>query len=287
VKSLAAREIDQYAPLRNLVAPYILRRLKMDRAIISDLPEKTEVSAYCGLSKVQAVQYQQAVTQMAKAIENFDGIKRRGLVLSYLLRFKQICNHPSQLLGDDEYDPKKSGKFLRLAELCEEIAARQEKLLVFTQFREITAHLANFLAQQFGQPGLVLHGGTAVKQRQKLVERFQDEAGPPFFILSLKAGGIGLNLTQASHVIHFDRWWNPAVENQAIDRAFRIGQRKNVLVHKFVCQGTIEEKIDALINEKKALADDLLQGGADRLLTEMDNEALLDLVSLDIERAQT
>lgn len=287
MKSLAAREIDQYAPLRNLVAPYILRRLKMDRAIISDLPEKTEVSAYCGLSKVQAVQYQQAVTQMAKAIENFDGIKRRGLVLSYLLRFKQICNHPSQLLGDDEYDPKKSGKFLRLAELCEEIAARQEKLLVFTQFREITAHLANFLAQQFGQPGLVLHGGTAVKQRQKLVERFQDEAGPPFFILSLKAGGIGLNLTQASHVIHFDRWWNPAVENQAIDRAFRIGQRKNVLVHKFVCQGTIEEKIDALINEKKALADDLLQGGADRLLTEMDNEALLDLVSLDIERAQT
>ncbi len=286
VKSLAARESDQYAPLRNLVAPYILRRLKTDRSIISDLPEKTEVSAYCGLSKVQAVHYQQAVAQMAKAIENIDGIKRRGLVLAYLLRFKQICNHPSQLLGDDEYDPNKSGKFLRLAELCEEIAARQEKLLVFTQFREITAHLANFLAQQFGQPGLVLHGGTAVKQRQKLVERFQDEAGPPFFILSLKAGGIGLNLTQASHVIHFDRWWNPAVENQATDRAFRIGQKKNVLVHKFVCQGTIEEKIDALINEKAALADDLLKGGADRLLTEMDNEALLDLVSLDIEKAQ-
>ncbi len=286
VKSLAERKHDQYAPLRNLVGPYILRRLKTDRAIISDLPEKTEMTAYCGLSKVQAAQYQQNVTQMAKAIENLDGIKRRGLVLSYLLRFKQICNHPSQLLGDGEYDPGKSGKFQRLAELCEEIASRQEKLLVFTQFREMTAPLANFLAQQFGQPGLVLHGGTAVKKRQKLVEQFQDEEGLPFFILSLKAGGTGLNLTQAAHVIHFDRWWNPAVENQATDRAFRIGQKKNVLVHKFVCQGTVEEKIDTLINEKTALANDLLQGSADMLLTEMDDRALLDLVSLDIEKAK-
>jgi len=285
-KSLSERESDQYAPLRNLVSPYILRRLKTDRSIISDLPEKTEVPAYCGLSKVQAAQYQKAVTQMAQAIENLEGIKRRGLVLSYLLRFKQICNHPSQLLGDDEYDPKKSGKFQRLAELCEEIASRQEKLLVFTQFREMTTPLANFLAQQFGRPGLVLHGGTAVKQRQKLVEQFQDEEGPPFFILSLKAGGTGLNLTQASHVIHFARWWNPAVENQATDRAFRIGQKKNVLVHKFICQGTVEEKIDALINEKMDLANDLLEGGADTLLTEMDDKALLNLVTLDIEKAQ-
>lgn len=286
VKSLSEREHDQYAPLRNLVNPYILRRLKTDRSIINDLPEKIEVPAYCGLSKVQAVQYQQAVEQMAKAIEDLDGIKRRGLVLSYLLRFKQICNHPSQLLGDDEYDPKKSGKFLRLAELCEEIVSRQEKLLVFTQFREMTAPLEKFLAEQFGRRGLVLHGGTAVKQRQKLVERFQDEEGPPFFILSLKAGGTGLNLTQASHVIHFDRWWNPAVENQATDRVFRIGQKKNVLIHKYICQGTIEEKIDALINEKTALANDLLERGTETLLTEMDNEALLDLVSLDIDKAQ-
>ncbi len=287
VKSLSERESDQYAPLRNLVGPYILRRLKTDRSIISDLPEKTEVPAYCGLSKVQAAQYQQAVTQMAQAIENLEGIKRRGLVLSCLLRFKQICNHPSQLLGDDEYDPKKSGKFQRLAELCEEIVSRQEKLLVFTQFREMTRPLADFLAQQFGrQPGLVLHGGTAVKQRQKLVERFQHEEGPPFFILSLKAGGVGLNLTQASHVIHFDRWWNPAVENQATDRAFRIEKKKNVLVHKFICQGTVEEKIDALISEKMALADDLLEGSAETLLTEMDDKALLNLVSLDIEKAQ-
>ena len=286
VKVLSERESDQYAPLRNLVSPYILRRLKTDRSIIDDLPQKTEVPAYCGLSKVQAAHYQQAVNQMANAIENLEGIKRRGLVLSYLLRFKQICNHPSQLLGDDQYDPKKSGKFQRLAELCEEIASRQEKVLVFTQFRAMTTPLANFLAQQFGQPGLVLHGGTAVKQRQARVEQFQAEEGPPFFILSLKAGGTGLNLTQASHVIHFDRWWNPAVEDQATDRAFRIGQKNNVLVHKFVCPGTVEEKIDALINEKKALANDLLNGGADTLLTEMDNEALLNLVSLDIEKTR-
>jgi non-specific serine/threonine protein kinase len=284
VKSLSERSDNQYAPLRNLVSPYILRRLKTDRSIITDLPEKTEVTAYCGLSKAQAAQYQKAVTELTKALQNQEGIKRRGLVLAYLMRFKQICNHPSQLLGDGDYNPKNSGKFERLAELCEEIASRQEKLLVFTQFREMTAPLASFLAQQFGQQGLVLHGGTAVKQRQKLVEKFQHEEGPPFFILSLKAGGTGLNLTQASHVIHFDRWWNPAVENQATDRAFRIGQKKNVLVHKFVCQGTVEEKIDSLIQDKTALANDLLEGGAETLLTEMDNEALLKLVSLDIEK---
>jgi superfamily II DNA or RNA helicase len=286
VNSLSEREHDQYAPLRTLVAPYILRRLKTDRFIVSDLPEKTEVSAYCGLSKAQAVLYQQTAKQMANAIVSSEGMKRRGLVLSFLLRFKQICNHPSQLLGDDEWDPRKSGKFQRLAELCEEIVSRQEKLLVFTQFREMTSPLQAFLAQLFGQPGLVLHGGTAVAQRQKLVETFQLEEGPPFFVLSLKAGGTGLNLTQAAHVIHFDRWWNPAVENQATDRAFRIGQKKNVLVHKFVCQGTVEEKIDALISEKMALADGLLSGGADTLLTEMDNNALLDLISLDIEKTQ-
>jgi len=286
VKSLAEREHDQYAPLRNLVSPYILRRMKTDRSIINDLPEKTELSAYCGLSKTQAVHYQHAVTELTEAIKNLDGMKRRGLVLAYLIRFKQICNHPSQLLGDGEYNPEQSGKFQRLAALCEEIASRQEKLLVFTQFREMTAPLADFLAQQFGQPGLILHGGTPIKQRQKRVERFQNETGPPFFVLSLKAGGTGLNLTQASHVIHFDRWWNPAVENQATDRAFRIGQKKNVLVHKFVCQGTIEEKIDALINEKTALATDILEGSTDALLTEMDNDALIDLISLDIEKSR-
>ncbi len=286
IKSLSERPRDQYAPLRNLVSPYILRRMKTDRSIIQDLPDKTELSAFCGLSKAQAAQYQMAVSELTNALENLTGMQRRGLVLSYLMRFKQICNHPSLLLGDGKYDPAHSGKFQRLAELCEEIASRQEKVLVFTQFREMTEPLAAFLSQQFGRPGLILHGGTPVKQRQKLVEQFQTETGPPFFVLSLKAGGTGLTLTHASHVIHFDRWWNPAVENQATDRAFRIGQKKNVLVHKFVCQGTVEEKIDFLINEKTELADNMLNGGAETLLTEMDNATIIDLVSLDIDKAQ-
>jgi non-specific serine/threonine protein kinase len=285
-KSLAAGEKDQYAPLRNLVRPYILRRLKTDKTIISDLPEKTEVHAWCGLSKTQAALYRKEVKQLVTSLETLDGMQRRGLVLATLIHLKQICNHPSQFLGDDRYDPGSSGKFARLAELCEEIASRQEKLLVFTQFREITGPLAAFLTEQFGQPVLVLHGGTPVKQRKQRVDNFQQENGPPFFILSLKAGGTGLNLTEASHVVHFDRWWNPAVENQATDRAFRIGQRNNVLVHKFVCQGTVEEKIDALITEKMSLASELLEGGAETLLTEMNNQELLELVSLDVNKIQ-
>jgi len=285
-KSLAERDKDQYAPLRRLTQPYILRRLKTDRRIIADLPEKSEVDAWCGLSKAQAALYQRAVQEMERSLEEVDGIRRRGLVLATLMRLKQICNHPSQLLGDDGWEPVRSGKLQRLAELCEEIAARQEKALIFTQFREITGPLADFLARQFGSPGLVLHGGTPVGQRRTLVEAFQSEEGPPFFVLSLKAGGTGLTLTQASHVIHFDRWWNPAVESQATDRAFRIGQKKNVLVHKFICRGTMEEKIDALIRDKRALADDLLQDGGEISLTEMDNTALLRLVSLDIEKTR-
>jgi len=285
-KSLAGGTGDQYAPLRKLVRPYILRRLKTDKTILTDLPEKTEVRAWCTLSKTQAALYRQEVNGLATSLKTLDGMQRRGLVLACLMRFKQICNHPSQRLGDGRYDPADSGKFARLAELCEEIAARQEKLLVFTQFREITGPLAAFLAEQFGRPGLTLHGGTPVRQRKRLVDDFQREDGPPFFILSLKAGGIGLTLTEASHVIHFDRWWNPAVENQATDRAFRIGQQKNVLVHKFVCQGTVEEKIDALIAEKTALAGDILQGGGETLLSEMNNQELLALVSLDLDKVQ-
>ncbi|GAB6041480.1 DEAD/DEAH box helicase [Endothiovibrio diazotrophicus] len=283
VDSLAAREHDQYAPLRRLTGPYILRRLKTDRRIIDDLPEKSEVDAWCNLSRVQVAQYRRAVKELKHGLETLDGIQRRGLVLAYLQRFKQICNHPAQGLGGGDYEPKNSGKFQRLAELCEEIASRQEKVLVFTQFREITAPLAAFLAEIFGRPGLILHGGTPVRQRRERVEAFQREEGPPFFVLSLKAGGTGLTLTEASHVIHFDRWWNPAVENQATDRAFRIGQRKNVLVHKFICRGTIEEKIDALIREKRSLADDLLRDGGELPLTEMDDAALLDLVALDLD----
>ncbi|MCB9874402.1 MAG: DEAD/DEAH box helicase [Planctomycetaceae bacterium] len=286
VKRLNAREQDnRYAPLRSLVQPYILRRMKTDKRIISDLPDKTEVRAFCGLSKRQAAMYTKLVKELADGLKNLDGIKRRGLVLAYLMRFKQLCNHPSQLTSDGRYEPGDSGKFQRLAEICDEIASRQEKVLIFTQFREMTDPLAGYLSNIFDRAGLVLHGGTAVKQRQKLVEQFQRDDGPPFFVLSLKAGGTGLNLTAASHVVHFDRWWNPAVENQATDRAFRIGQQRNVLVHKFVCSGTIEEKIDALIEEKTQLASDLLEGGAEKMLTEMSDKDLIKLVSLDVERA--
>jgi non-specific serine/threonine protein kinase len=284
VKQLNEREHQRYAPLRNLVQPYILRRLKTDRRVIDDLPEKVEVQAFCGLSKRQAVMYSKLVEELAELLESVEGMKRRGAVLAYLMRFKQLCNHPSHLLGDGRYSPDDSGKFVRLGEICEEIASRQERALVFTQFREMTDPLASFLAGVFGRPGLVLHGETAVKRRQTLVDQFQRDDGPPFFVLSLKAGGTGLNLTAASHVIHFDRWWNPAVENQATDRAFRIGQKCNVLVHKFVCRGTIEERIDALIEEKRQLAADVLEGGAERLLTEMTDAELMHFVSLDIAR---
>ncbi|MBV1879509.1 MAG: DEAD/DEAH box helicase [Pseudomonadales bacterium] len=286
-KSLDTDTREGYAPLRKLVQPYILRRLKTDKSIISDLPDKTEVHAYCHLSKLQAALYNKTVRDLTKKLASADGMDRRGLVLSHLLRFKQICNHPAQLLGDGDYSANKSGKLLRLGQICEEISARQEKVLVFTQFREMCEPLSKFLADCFKQPGLVLHGNIPVKKRQKLVSQFQQEDGPPFFILSLKAGGTGLNLTAASHVIHFDRWWNPAVENQATDRAFRIGQKNNVLVHKFVCPGTIEEKIDTLIEEKKSLATNLLQGdGAELNFTEMSNAALIELVSLDLNKAQ-
>jgi non-specific serine/threonine protein kinase len=285
VKGLEQQEHDRYAPLRNLVRPYILRRLKTDKSIIQDLPDKTEMKVFCGLSKKQTALYARSVEELACSLEGLDGMKRRGLVLAYLMRFKQICNHPSQFLGDGGYEQADSGKFDRLKTICDEIASRQEKALVFTQFREMTEPLAACLADVFGREGLILHGGTAVGKRRLLIETFQREDGPPFFVLSLKAGGTGLNLTAASHVVHFDRWWNPAVENQATDRAFRIGQHRNVLVHKFICSGTVEEKIDALIEEKTNLADGILKAGAEAMLTEMSDDELLKIVALDIDRA--
>jgi non-specific serine/threonine protein kinase len=284
-KRLAARVHGSYEPLRELVRPYILRRLKTDKTVIADLPDKTEIKAFCPLSRPQAALYQQAVKELAEQLEDSSGIQRKGLVLSYLMRFKQICNHPSQWLGDGVWSEADSGKWARLREIAEVIASKQEKMLVFTQFREVTAPLAAFLGSVFGRPGLVLHGETEVKKRQDLVRRFQEDEGVGFFVLSLKAGGSGLNLTAASHVVHFDRWWNPAVENQATDRAFRIGQTKNVLVHKFVCRGTVEEKIDQLIESKRQMSQDLLEGGADLLLTELKDDELLKLVALDINKA--
>ena len=284
LKSRSQTDQNQFTPLRRLVRPYILRRLKTDKRIISDLPDKTEMTAFCPLTRRKAALYQQAVADLAERLEapEVEGIQRRGIILAFLTRFKQICNHPSQWLGDGIYAPAESGKFSRLRELCEEIASRQEKVLVFTQYREITDPLARHLAGVFGQAGLILHGGVPVGKRRELVESFQRDGGPPFFVLSLKAGGTGLNLTAASHVIHFDRWWNPAVENQATDRAFRIGQKKNVMVHKFTCRGTLEERINEVIAGKSALAEDVLGEGGERLLTEMNNSELLRFVALDI-----
>ncbi|HEX5444238.1 MAG TPA: DEAD/DEAH box helicase, partial [Pirellulales bacterium] len=286
VKRLNKQQDRQaFAGLRRLVRPYILRRMKTDPAIVPDLPEKTEMRAECRLSRKQAVLYERVVGELAKRLKEADGMSRRGLVLSALMQLKQICNHPSQYLSEAEFAAGDSGKYERLAQICELIGARQERLLVFTQFQTLTAPLAAYLAELFGRPGLVLHGGVPVGKRKELVRAFQEDDGPPFFVVSVKAGGTGLNLTAASHVVHFDRWWNPAVENQATDRAFRIGQKKNVLVHKFVCRGTVEERIDAMLRDKQQLADQVFGEGGETALTEMRDDELLRFVSLDLERA--
>ena len=280
-KRLSTRPEQRYRPLRDLVRPYILRRLKTDKSVISDLPDKIEVKAFCRLSRRQAALYEQSVSELGASLLDAKGIQRKGVVLAFLTRFKQICNHPSQWLGDGRYAEADSGKLGRLREVAEVVAAKQEKMLVFTQFRELTEPLAGFLASVFGRLGCVLHGGTPVGKRRQLVERFQQDESVPFMVLSLKAGGTGLNLTAATHVVHFDRWWNPAVEDQASDRAFRIGQTRHVLVHKFVCRGTLEEQIDTLIESKRQLSRDLLAGGAEHLLTELADDELLKLVALD------
>jgi SNF2 family DNA or RNA helicase len=286
VKALASQPHVSYAPLRRLVQPYILRRLKSDKSIIADLPDKTEIKAFCHLTRKQAALYQAAVAELEERLkQSGDGIARRGLVLSFLMRLKQICNHPTQWLRDGTYDEEDSGKFARLREIAETIGSRQEKLLVFTQFKEIIPPVEKLLGAAFGRPGLVLHGETPVARRKELVKKFQEDERTPFFVLSIKAGGAGLNLTSASHVVHFDRWWNPAVENQATDRAYRIGQKRNVLVHKFICRGTIEDRIDQLIESKRQLAEDFLGAGGEINLTEMNDRELLSLVALDLDAA--
>jgi non-specific serine/threonine protein kinase len=271
--------------LRRLVRPYILRRLKTDPQVVPDLPEKTEMRVECGLTKRQAVLYENAVADLARRLKQADGMARRGLVLAVLMQLKQICNHPAQYLNEAVYPQDASGKFERLGQICEPILERQEKLLVFTQFQTICEPLAGYLTGVFGRRGLVLHGKTPVKRRTELVREFQADDGPPFFIVSVKAGGSGLNLTAASHVVHFDRWWNPAVENQATDRAFRIGQKRNVLVHKFVCRGTVEERIDRMIQSKRQLSEQLLDQSGETLLTELSDEDLLQFVAIDLNRA--
>ncbi len=285
LEKMAARNESNFQPLRALVRPYILRRLKTDKTVIADLPEKTEMNAYCTLTPPQAALYQKSVDQLSEQMDHLTGLKRKGTILAFLMRLKQICNHPSHWLGDSRFLPEDSGKFLRLKELAEVIAGKQEKMLLFTQFRKMTRPLAEFLESIFERPGLVLDGHTPVIERARLVNDFQKPDGPPFFVLSLKAGGTGLNLTAATHVIHFDRWWNPAVENQATDRAYRIGQTRNVLVHKLICRGTVEEKIDKLITSKVNLAQDVIDPKADRLLTEMSDRELLALLRLDLYTA--
>ncbi|CAN5763029.1 hypothetical protein BH11VER1_BH11VER1_31830 [soil metagenome] len=284
VKSMGQGHQLNWGPLRRLVRPYILRRLKTDKTIISDLPDKSELNAWCLLTKPQAILYQRVVDQLAKDLAETKGMQKKGIILGALMAFKQICNHPAQYSGDAHYDAVQSGKFIRLRELCQPIAERQERVLIFTQFTEIIPALRDFMKGIFGREGLVLTGQTPIKQRRVLVEEFQSEGGPPFFILSLKAGGTGLTLTAASHVVHFDRWWNPAVENQATDRAYRIGQKKNVLVHKFVCRGTLEERIDRTIADKKGLSDSVLAEGDELPLTEMSDADLLSFVALDVNQ---
>lgn len=278
---------EQAERLRNLVSPFILRRVKTDPTVIQDLPEKTETKVYTPLTAEQATLYEAVVREALQEINSAeDDISRRGRVLSMLMQLKQICNHPAQYLHQvsDDYsagdEEKRSGKLLRLTEMLEEIIAVDDRVLIFTQFAEMGQLLRSYLQQQLGVATLFLHGGTKASQRQAMVEQFQeDENGPPIFILSLKAGGVGLNLTRANHVFHFDRWWNPAVENQATDRAFRIGQQRNVQVHKFVCTGTLEERIDEMIERKQALAESII-GEGEGWLTELSTNELREMVTL-------
>lgn len=281
----ASQHPKRYEVLRKLTSPYILRRMKTDPKIISDLPSKIEASADCHLTHEQASYYQAVVEALKTSLDSVAPGNRRGLVLKAILELKQICNHPDQYSGLSNFVAEHSGKFGRLREICEELASRQEKVLIFTQFSSLIPYLKEFLRTIFGRNGLSLDGNTPIKQRKELVEAFQKTEGPPFFVLSIKAGGTGLTLTEASHVIHFDRWWNPAVENQATDRAFRIGQKKSVLVHKFVTLGTIEEKIDAIIASKQMLATEILAPEEEMRLTELSNDELINLVTLDINKA--
>ncbi len=271
-----------YSRLRRLISPYILRRLKTDKSVISDLPDKVEMKTYAPLSKKQIVLYQELINKLKETIAETEGIQRKGMILASLMKFKQICNHPDQYLGTGGYEESDSGKFARLREICETIYEKREKALIFTQFKEITEPVCAFLQGIFERKGLILHGSVPVGKRKKIIEQFQSREYVPFMVLSLKAGGVGLNLTEANHVIHFDRWWNPAVENQATDRAFRIGQKKNVIVHKFLTKGTVEEKIDMMLEEKSRLSQDVIASTGEAWITEMKDDKLIELFKLSL-----
>jgi SNF2 family DNA or RNA helicase len=267
--------------LKKLVEPFILRRLKTDKRIIEDLPEKVEQKLYCTLTPEQASLYEAVVKDISTRIDDVEGMERRGLVLATLMRLKQICNHPAQFLQDGSFfGAERSHKLERLTEMMEEVIESGDSMLVFSQFTEVGAALERFVRQTRHYNTYYLHGGTSATRRDQMVAEFQDpETEPSVFILSLRAGGVGLNLTRASHVFHFDRWWNPAVEDQATDRAFRIGQQKSVFVHKFVAMGTVEEKIDALIEDKKRISASIV-GADESWLTELDNDTFKQLIAL-------
>ena len=273
---------DAATLLKRLTGPFVLRRVKTDRSVIADLPAKLEMKVYCNLTREQATLYQAVVDDMLARVEQSEGIERRGLVLATMLKLKQVCNHPAQLLADASGLGGRSGKLERLEELLEEALTAGDKALVFTQFAEFGQQLQRHLAIRLDREVLYLHGGTPKKARDQLVTRFQSDGGPALFLLSLKAGGTGLNLTAANHVVHFDRWWNPAVEDQATDRAFRIGQRRDVQVRKLVCVGTLEERIDRMIEEKRGLAARIV-GTGEAWLTELSTGELRELVALRAE----
>jgi superfamily II DNA or RNA helicase len=277
-------DVDAVAALKQRVGPLILRRVKTDRSVIADLPDKIEQEEHCPLTPEQATLYEAVLVDLERGLTDAEGMARRGLVLATLTRLKQVCNHPAHYLDDGTPLPARSGKLTRLEELIEALLASEESVLIFSQFATFAERLAIHLRQTFGRETLYLSGQTAKKERDALVARFQTEKGPPIFVLSLKAGGVGLNLTRASRVIHFDRWWNPAVEDQATDRAFRIGQQRNVFVHKFVCRGTVEERIATLIGEKRAVAGQVI-GAGEGWLTELSTAELKTLFALSRERA--
>jgi non-specific serine/threonine protein kinase len=274
-------DADAAERLRRMTAPFILRRVKTDKSIISDLPDKLEMEVLCNLTAEQATLYQAIVDDMMRRIESSSGMERRGLVLATMTKLKQVCNHPAQFLADGSRLAGRSGKLARLDEILEEVLVAQEKALLFTQYASFGAMLRGHLSARFGREVLFLHGGVGKPERDALVRRFQStEAGSPaIFILSLKAGGTGLTLTEANHVIHVDRWWNPAVEDQATDRAFRIGQKRNVQVRKFVCAGTVEEKISAMIADKRGLAARIV-GTGEIAFSELSTAELRELFSL-------
>ena len=275
-------DVQRSATLKQLVEPFILRRVKTDRNIIKDLPDKLEQKLYCNLTKEQASLYEAAIADVEEKLAASDGIQRKGLILSTLMKLKQICNHPRQFLQDEsEFTPARSHKLSRLSEMVTEVIEERESALIFTQFTEIGEALQHYLHRRLHYNTYYIHGGTARKKRERTIAEFQDpDTDPSVFILSLKAGGVGITLTKANHVFHFDRWWNPAVEDQATDRAFRIGQQKNVFVHKFVAIGTLEERIDEMIEDKKKLAGSIV-GSDESWLTELDNDAFKKLIALN------